>query len=177
MAIAPYNEMHDILFGYDMDIHFQNDDLMLTTGLDFIERELYKLLITMPGDWKADPTIGVSPNKYTGEQNTREIGQQIENYVEKGLRLTVAPGIPRVRVVPVAEDKIMLFIDVQIGNLESITIPFEFDYINGIKKFDRIDSKVTEPTSSQEYQLNDISNMRRPNKYWSRMSYNATNQL
>lgn len=177
MAVEPYNEMHDILFGYDTDIHFENDDLMLTTGLDFIERELYKLLITVAGDWKADPTIGVSPNKFTGEQNTREVGQQIEKYIESGLRITVAPGFPRVRVVPTAKDKIMIFIDIQIGNIQSITVPFEFDYINGIKKFDRIDSRVTSISASEEYQLNDISNLRRPNKYWSRMSYNATNQL
>lgn len=177
MAIEPYGQMVDILFGYDTDIYFANDDLMTTTGIDFIEREIYKLLITMPGDWKNNPTIGASPNKYTGEQNTREIGLEIEQYVEKGLRLTVAPGIPRVRVVPTDRDKIMVFIDIQIGNLQKITMPFEFDYINGIKKFERIDSQVTEIAPSDQYDLNDISNLRRPNKYWSRMSYNATNAI
>lgn len=177
MAIESYGLMVDILFGYDTDIHFAGDDLMTTSGIDFIEREIYKLLITIPGDWKSNPTIGASPNKFTGEQNTREIGKQIEQYIAKGLRLTTAPGIPRIRVVPTSNETIMIFIDIQIGNIQKITIPFEFDYINGIKKFERIDSQVTQIAPSDQYDLNDISNLRRPNKYWSRMSYNATNNV
>ena len=46
--------MKDILLGYDTDIYFENNDLMICTGVDYIEREIYKLLITEPGDWKAN---------------------------------------------------------------------------------------------------------------------------
>jgi len=177
MATEPFNKMNDILLGYDTDIYFDNDDLMLTNGIDFIEREMYKLLITEPGQWKADPTIGACPNKFTGEQNTREIGEAIEKYVENGLKLTVAPGVPKVRVVPVGAEKIMIFIDINLPEFQRITVPFEFDYINGIQKITKIDSKTTPIKSSQNYDINNISNLRRPNKYWSRLSYTATNQL
>jgi hypothetical protein len=176
MPTEPFTSMKDILFGYDTDIHFENDDLMQTSGLDFMEREIYKVLITLPGDWKADPTIGISPNKYTGEQNTRDVAREIQEYISEGLRLTVTPALPSVRVVPVANDKIMIFIDLLIANFQRITIPFEFDYINGIKKFTKLDSRVTEIDSSSNLDINNISKLRRPNKYWARMSYNATNQ-
>jgi len=174
MATEPYNRMKDILLGYDTDIHFENDDLMTTTGIDFIERELYKLLITLPGEWKADPTIGVCPNKYTGEQNTREMAKEIETYIENGIKLTVTPGIPRVRVVPTGQETIMIFIDVQLPSFEQLTVPFEFDYVNGIKRLIKRDARVT-PIVSDKTQINNIENLRRPNKYWSRMSYNSTN--
>ena len=176
MAVEPYNRMYDILLGYDTDIHFENGELMLTTGIDFIERELFKVLSTLPGSWKADPTIGASPNKFTGDQNTREVGQEIESYIEEGIKLVVTPAVPKVRAVPTSSDSIMIFIDLHVGNFDKITVPFEFDYINGIQKFNRIDSRTTAITSSSTNTINDISNMRRPNKYWSRMSVNATNQ-
>jgi hypothetical protein len=177
MATEPFNKMNDILLGYDTDIYFDNDDLMLTNGIDFIEREMYKLLITEPGQWKADPTIGACPNRFTGEQNTREVGVAIEKYVENGLRLTVAPGIPRVRVVPTSAEKIMIFIDINLPEFQRITVPFEFDYVNGIQKVTKMDPKITQPVSSQSYDINDISNLRRPNKYWSRLSDSSMNQL
>ena len=63
----PFGGMFDILFGYDTDIHFENGDLMTTTGIDYIERELYKLLITIPGEWKTTPTAGASPEKPQGK--------------------------------------------------------------------------------------------------------------
>lgn len=177
MSNEPFNKMVDILFGYDTDLYFENDDLMTTSGLDFIERELYKLLITDKTEWKADPSIGACPNRFTGEQNTRETGQAIERFIEDGIRLTVAPGVPKVRAVPTGEDKVMIFIDINLPDFQRVTVPFEFDFINGIRKLTRIDSRVTPKVSSPEYGVNDISNLRRPNKYWSRLSYNATNQI
>lgn len=176
MANEPYNRMVDILIGYDTDIHFSGDDIMTTTGIDFIEREMYKILITEPGDWKADPTIGGSPNRYIGEQNTREKAAELEAYIEQQLKLVVSPGIPKVRAVPTGESSLMLFVDVLIANFQRITIPFEFDYVNGIRKVKRLDAKVT-PLKSSNHEINDISKLRRPNKYWSRMSYNAMNQV
>jgi len=175
MPTEPFSQMKDILLGYDTDIYFEKEDLMTTSGIDFMERELYKLLITLPGDWKADPTIGASPNKFTGEQNTRETAKEIEIYLEEGIRLTVFPGIPRIKVVPTSLESIMIFIDIHLPSFEVLTIPFEFDYINGIKRLIKRDSKVTPIISSKDYKINNIENLKRPNKYWSRMSYNSTN--
>lgn len=161
--------MKDILLGYDTDIHFENNDLMTCTGIDYIEREIYKLLITDPGDWKANPTIGCSPNRFTGDQNTRELGKFIENYIRNGLKDTVYPSQVDVRVVPTGYETILIFVDIIIQNEEITSVPFEFDFINGIKKLDRMDSRVTNPTSSRTYKINDITNLKRPNKYWTQI--------
>jgi hypothetical protein len=167
--MEPYTGMRDILLGYDTDIHFENDDLMTTTGIDYIEREIYKLLITEPGDWKVHRNIGCTPNAFTGEQNSRAVGQKIEQYLISGLKLTVYPAQINVRVVPTDYTSVMIFIDILLQNYEIDSIPFEFDFINGIKKFDKLDTRVSSPVSSTSYKVNNIANMKNPNKYWAQL--------
>lgn len=169
MGIEPYGRMKDILLGYDTDLHFDNGDLLLTSGKDYIEREIYKLLITYPGDWKANPSIGCTPNQFTGKQNTRETAKEIKNALEDGLKLTVAPAQVNVRVVPTNESSIMIFIDVISQDFSTMSFPFIFDYVNGIKKTVIRDVKTEKPKPSSRMHNNNIAHMRRPNKYWSRM--------
>lgn len=176
MAVEPYYKMYDVLFGYDTDIHFENDDLMTTTGIDYIEREIYKLLITEPGDWKADRSIGASPNQFIGEQNTREVGERVQSVLSEGLKLTVAPAQVFVRAVPSNYDSIMIFIDLYSEDFQILSIPFMFDFVNGFTKLDRADPRVIEQRPSNNYKENNISNIRRPNRYWSRISANSTTQ-
>lgn len=177
MPVEPFTRMRDIILGYDTDIHFENDDLMTTTGVDYIEREVYKLLITDPGDWKADQTIGCSPSKFLGEHNTRETAAELEQYVEEGLRITAAPAQVRARAVPVGYEKILLFIDIYSSDYEIVSVPFEFSYTTGIRKLDRADPRVQKTAkSSSNYTINDITNLKRPNKYWSRLRANSLNQ-
>ena len=163
--MIPYSMMNDIRLCYDTDVAFENNDLMLTSGIDYIELELYKLLITEPGDWKISQNIGCTPNAFTGEKNDKITGKKIENYLKEGLKDTVRPGQVNIRVVPTGYDTLMIFIDIILPNFEIDSIPFEFDFINGIKKFNKIDSRVTTPISSINYKVNDISNMKKPNKY------------
>lgn len=167
--------MTDVLLGYDTDLHFENGDLMTTTGVDYIEREIYKLLITQPGDWKASPLLGASPNQMTGEPNTRETAQRLEALIETGIRETVYPASADIRVVPTDYDSVLVFIDVFVRNQEIVTIPFEFDYAIGFRKLSRADARVTTPRSTQQYKVNDISTMKRPNKYWSRIRDDSLN--
>lgn len=164
-----FGGMKDILFGYDTDLHFENNDLMTCTGIDYIEREIYKLLITTPGDWKAAPNIGCSPNKFTGEQNTRDTGKSIENYIKNGLKDTIYPSQVNVKVVPTGYETVLIFVDILTQAEEITSIPFEFDFINGIKKINKIDSRVVKPTSSKSYKTNDITNLKKPNKYWNQI--------
>lgn len=170
-----FSGMTDILLGYDTDLHFENGDLMTTTGIDYIEREIYKLLITSPGDWKASPLLGASPNRLTGEQNTRENAQLMQDIILDGIRQTVYPASADVRVVPTDYDSVLVFIDVFVRSQDVVVLPFEFDYVNGFKKLSRSDERVTAPKSTKTYAINDISKMTKPNKYWSRIREDSLN--
>ena len=176
MAVEPYNKMRDILFGYDTDVHFENDDLMTTTGIDYIEREIYKLLITEQGDWKADGTIGASPNEFIGEANTRDTANRLQAKLVEGLRLTVAPGQVVVRIVPSDYQTIMVFIDLYSQLSQIVSIPFQFDFVNGFTKLNRQDPRTEKQIPTKNLRENNISNVKRPNKYWSRISANSTTQ-
>jgi hypothetical protein len=170
-----FSSMHDILLGYDTDLHFENGDLMLTTGIDYIEREIYKLLITEPGDWKASPFLGASPNQLTGSANTRENAIRMKDIITEGIKPTVYPAQVDVRIVPTDYDSVLVFIDVYVRSEDVVVIPFEFDYITGFRKLNKADTRVTKPISSQQYKINDISKITRPNKYWSRIREDTQN--
>ena len=93
MAELLYSRMKDIMFGYDTDIHFEKGDLMLTsTGTDFIEREIYKILVTERGQWGANQQLGASPVVFAGEPNTREVANDLEQYIQDGLKFAVSPS-------------------------------------------------------------------------------------
>jgi len=169
----PFSEMHDILLGYDTDLHFEDGDLMLTTGIDYIEREIYKLLLTSPGDWKADPNLGASADEFIGQPNTREVSRKIETRVMEGLRDIVLPAQVTARCVPTGYDKIICIVEIFISTLEISIIPFEFDYITGFTKISKLDERVQQAMSSKNAKVNDATNMRRPNKYWSRLRTNS----
>ena len=162
-----FSGMKDVRIGYNTDINLENGDLMLTSGIDYIELEIYKLLITKQGDWKVSPLIGCSPNDFIGEQNTRDTALKIEQYIENGLKETIYPCHLKVRSVPTNYTSLMIFIDILFQTIEIDSIPFEFDFANGFRKLNRIDTKVQEAKSSSSYNINNISNMKRPNKYWS----------
>jgi hypothetical protein len=159
--------MTDIRMNYDTDLNFESDDLMLTSGRDYIELEVYKLLITEQGEWKASPKIGCSPQTFIGAANTRDTAKQLEAYLKEGLSFTVYPAQVDIKVVPTGYTNVMIFIDISHPDFDTDSVIFEFDFVNGIRKFNKIDERVTPPQSSDTYKLNDISNMKRPNQYWS----------
>lgn len=178
MANLLYSKMKDVLFGYDTDIHFENGDLMLTDGgVDFIEREMYKLLVTERGQWKMNGRLGVSPVAFAGEPNTRETAKNLETYIYEGLTFAIAPAQASVRVVPTDFDTIVIFIDVFTPDALELTVPFEFDYRNGILRVDRSDPRTVKKKTGDKYAVNDISNLRKPNKYWSRLSKSSLNNF
>jgi len=163
----PFLGMRDITLTYDGDLVIVDNDLGLTTGIDYIEREIIKLLISRQGDWKNNPSIGCSPGVFRGDENTRETGEKIKTHLENGLRLTTYPGQAVVKVVPTSESEVMIFIDLYVLDTNYLTIPLEFDYMNGFTKFNRNENK--DNISSISHSINDIVNTKRPNKYWDRM--------
>jgi len=166
--IEPFYEMFDILLTYDTDIFFEDGDLMQCTGIDYIEREVYKVLITNLGDWKLSPNIGVGLSKFIGKSNTKEVGKAIETLIERELSFVVAPATIKCRVIPIGYHSISCIIDIMVYEILDITIPFELDFTSGkidVIKKDRV--VVEKPMDN--IKLNNIAQMIKPNKYWERM--------
>jgi hypothetical protein len=100
----------------------------------------------------------------------------MQNYLQKNLQATVLPGQLAVRIVPTDYNAVAIFIDIFVQNSEITSIPFTFDFINGFKKLDRRDIRTTPIKSSQALRVNDISNMKVPNKYWKSIKENYNTQ-
>lgn len=167
----PFTGMSDFLFGYDTDIHFEDGDIKTTTGLDYLEREIYKVLLTVPGEWKASPRVGASLENFIGQNNTREIGGMIRRHVETSLGPTIYPAQMKVQIVPTSETGLTIVIEIYIEGYETTRFPFEFDFIAGVKRVTLRDARVTGKKSSNNYQINDIAQMTEPNKYQERQRY------
>jgi len=164
----PFSEMKDFFFGYDTDIYFENGDIKTTTGIDYLEREIYKVLITTPGDWKASPQIGSSLESFIGQQNTREIGNAIRRHIEKSLVDTIYPAQMKVKVIPSSEESLVVLIEIYIDGEVATRYPFEFNFVSGVKKITLMDAQVQSKKSSNEYEINDIAQKSQTNKYYER---------
>lgn len=165
--IEYFENMHEIFLNYDTDIEFENGDIKLTSGNDCIQREIYKLLITQPKDWKKYPTIGCSPNKFTGFPNNRETSSKITAYLTEGLIATLYPIKPSIRCIPTNYDKILIFIDIVHTQNIIDTITLEFDYKLGLiyKPTDVTDTIYAD----KQYESIAYNDGLRTNKYWDKL--------
>ena len=162
--------MTDILFSYDTDIAFDDKDLMLTSGVDAITRRIFKLLITNVNDWKYEPDLGASPNRFTGEQNTRETGELIEQFIDYNISPHILPHSIKTTVVPVSYDSVKIYIDVYIDGLVEATLPYTLDFVNGLvyTQFDPATDKVI---SSDTLKINSVEDISTPNIYKDRLRF------
>lgn len=174
--MEPFSGMRDILLGFDTDLHFENGDVMVTSGIDFMKREIFKVLITHQGDWKLAPSVGGSPEKFIGEQNTREVADALRSYIHDGIREIIFPSQASIKVVPTDSSRVLCFIDILTVDQVILSVPLEFDYSSGFFKLKAADERTTKPRNSKHMRINDISDMKRPNKYWSRIRTQSGNR-
>jgi len=169
-----FQNQSDILLSYDTDIDFQFDDLLITSGLDMIKRQVFKHLISELNDWKISPEIGASPNNFTGERNSRETGQLLKQFIESRIQQHIDPAVLNVKVVPINYDNVKIYIDINVsGNITSLQ-PLTLDYINGIK-YTQFDEVVDTLVSNSITKMNDINSINNPNPYVDRLSVQAKN--
>jgi len=158
----------DILLSYDTDIDFGAGDLLVVNGLELLKRKIFKLLITEPTDWKMYPNVGASPNKFTGEQNTRELGNQIKQHLESRISQHISPAIIDVKVVPIDYDSVKIYLNVMVAGTVVSIIPFTFDFINGIS-YTQYDDIVDKITSSNTIKFNEAESINNPNPFMDRL--------
>lgn len=165
----PFYKMNDVLFGYDEDIHIDGGDLKRTSGVDYIERLIYKRLISVKNDWKLHGEIGSSPNEFIGQPNTRETAEKIKETIISDLRTAISPATINVKVVPVDLDEVVIYIDVIVNNDIVSSRSFKLDFINGFKKVP-FDEEVNNKTSNVLFEEQSF----KKNKYIDRIKNNKT---
>jgi len=158
----------DILLSYDTDIDFGTGDLLVANGLEFLKRKVFKLLITEANDWKIMPDIGASPNRFTGEQNTRTIAKQIKQFVESNIQQHIAPARIDIQVVPLNYDSVKIYLDILVADSIITTMPFTFDYVNGIS-YTQYDDIVDKIISNQTNKINQAEDINTPNPFLDRL--------
>ena len=142
----------DIMLSYDGDLVLdETGDLKLTSGFDWITRELNKRIRTINPEWKRYPTIGANVETFIGRPLTRsvlaEMKKQIEDSVEKwGLQ---DPGIIEVRLVPVNYDSVAIYIFLIVAGTRTSLNRLIFNFDNGNIQ-DVVDPGVSPPTLVDE---------------------------
>ncbi len=158
----------DVLFTYDEDIDFANGDIMLTSGMDSMKRDIFKLLITEAGDWDLYPNEGASPNTFIGEHNTRENAKLLENHLVEKIQAHVRPATVTAKVVPISRESIKVYLEVNLANQDIVNIPFSMDFVNGFI-YPEMDNEVDTLVSSKNTRYNSSDSIKHPNPIWDRM--------
>jgi len=164
------NSAKDILLSYDTDIDFEQGDLMITSNADMIKRKVFKLLVTNLNDWKFDKSIGASPNRFTGEHNTRQTGELIVSFLETNIQPHIFPAIVEVKVVPINTDSIKIYITLYLEGSIIANMPFSMDFMNGLL-YTQFDEKTDKLISSTAIKINSIKDIDKPNIYKDRLRF------
>jgi len=158
----------DVALTYDMDLDFQDGDLMLTQGIDAMKRIVYALLVTEPGDWKLYPDEGSSLTPFIGSRNTRDTARRIEEYIIDKIQPHVVPATVAVRVVPLSRESVKCYLELTLAGVEVTHIPFTMDFINGFV-YPQIDERVDTVVSDRNIKYNDTDSINHPNPFWDRL--------
>jgi hypothetical protein len=121
--MARYQET-DLLFTRDGDLVFDENDLKLTAGPDFVVQSVYNRLKSVKVDWYYD-NAGADLEDYLGQPNIPETGKAIEQRVIQSLTedgLLDSDNI-FVKVVPINRTAIATYVFVK---LPEMTDPLQF---------------------------------------------------
>jgi len=169
-----YIGMTDIGMTLDGDLMIGKDgDLELVEGFEWLYREVNKRVRTDNPGWRGHPTVGANMSDFQGYPNTpdtaRRLRQRIKNVLVQGN--ISYPGEFNVRVVPIREDGIMVFIYLDLAGSRVELQKLIYDFSNGIVQTME-DPTVTYQPVPQESKLLDstrIVDNRGPNKYQDRI--------
>jgi len=158
----------DILFSYDTDIDFANEDIMIVSDIEMIKRQIFKLLITDKNDWKFEPNTGATPNRFIGEQNTRETAQLLKQYMETNINNLMHYGFVDIKIIPLNYESVKIYIDVYLDDMSKATMPFTLDFVNGLI-YTQFDNMVDTLVSNKNIKINSVDDIPTPNIYKDRL--------
>jgi len=157
----------DIMMSLDGDLVIDgNGDLAMTTGFDWLTREINKIIRTVNPTWRKHPSIGAGVEQFIGRENTREVASSLRKEIVDALLRSGLLGptdIPIVDVTPISAMTVKVFISVQSYGLVTAVTTLIVDYDSGVLQ-DVPDERAP------EYQPQTNTRMLGNNKYLKRIS-------
>lgn len=138
----------DIAMTLDGDLKISsNGDLEIASGVDWLIQEINKVVRTTNPQWKTHPTIGAGVGEFIGQQNTKDVADELAAKIRDSLRaaeVVVLPDDVSVEVVPTGITTAVVYISVLSGGLSTPVTKLIVDYDKGIA----IPQDVEEPLAS-----------------------------
>lgn len=142
-------EQTDIRMSLEGDLVLDgNGDFEVTTGLDWLSREINKRLRTSNPEWYAHPGIGVDVAGFVGMANTRYTARKLKESVESALQDPALIGAGRlsVEVIPISGSEVRIYISVVSGDVATEVAVLLLDF-NGGLVFTQEDDIPAEPVT------------------------------
>jgi hypothetical protein len=112
-----------------------NGDFELTTGSDWLAREINKIVRTTNPLWRIHPTIGAGLEGFVGRNNDRQtaedIRQEIVDAIDRSKILQTDQTVS-VDVVPISMHEVAVYINVSATGISREVIKVIVDYRSGI---------------------------------------------
>lgn len=157
----------DIMMSLDGDLVIDgNGDFALTTGFDWLTREINKIVRTTNPTWRKHPGIGAGIERFIGRENTRETALSLQKEIADAILKSGLLGptdVPIIDVTPISAMTVKVFISVQSYGIVNDVTTLIVDYDSGVIQ-DIPDERAP------EYQPQTNTRMLANNKYLKRIS-------
>jgi hypothetical protein len=124
----------DIMLTLEGDLVIdESGDFRMTTGFDWLAREMNKRVRTINPEWKQHPTIGANVETFAGRMLNHSLLAEIKNQITDSITRwgLQEPGDIDVRVVPVSHDEIAIYIFFTIAGVRQNLSKLVFNFDNG----------------------------------------------
>lgn len=159
----------DALLSNEGDILFADGDIRLVFGIEFLKKEIFKLLITEKRDWKLFPSVGASLTKFNGYINSRETAEEVKKHIKSSITPFITPYVVNVEVIPIDYETVKCYILIGGADLPAQEVMlFELNYQD---VFTYVDYDPAEDTLLSEAQskTNTQGSLLHPNKFADRL--------
>jgi len=162
-----YDGFTDFAMSYDGDLIVKDGDIAYISGIDWLKREINKILRTTNPEWAGNPTAGADLCNFIGAPNTRETATDIKETITRALdrQGLIVEGEVDVRVVPVSLYNVQILIHLIADGERTQIADMVFEY-NGAG----VRTNTYDPIAVNAKDLNyDSMHNKNKNKYLERL--------
>ena len=126
----------DIMMSLDGDLVVGGDgDFQLTSGFDWLAREINKIVRTINPQWRYHPTIGANVESFIGRNNSRATASELRRDILDAInrsRLLADGQSVSVDVVPLSMESVSVYINFEAAGISREISKLVVDYRSGI---------------------------------------------